>query len=155
VADREPQEPIGQLFRDVAGLAAETARRVTDAEVNARLLLFARIDFAVRRDGQLTPDEELARALATPWCGPDGCPASVCGGPHTEVILGPGVAVIAPPGTDPESMAGLLQWPPEPVTITLPLSGVTGPNLEAALNYARHVYGQPQEEDPHAGEHAP
>jgi hypothetical protein len=43
--------------------------------------------------------------VTEPWCTPDGCPASICGGPHTEVITGPGVAVIAPVGTDPELMA--------------------------------------------------
>ena len=88
-------------------------------------LLFARIDFAVRRDSELTPDEQLARALATPWCEPDGCPASVCGGPHFRVEdpAYPGeVVVIAPAGTSPA-------------------------DLEAALGYARHMHGEP-EEDP-------
>jgi hypothetical protein len=64
----DPQEPIGQLFRDVSELAAETAQRITDTEVDVRLrrlLLFARIDFAIERDGQLTPDEALVKALAT------------------------------------------------------------------------------------------
>jgi hypothetical protein len=66
-------EPIGQLFRDVSELAAETARRITDTEVDVRLrrlLLCARIDFAIERDGQLTTDEALVKALATAVTSP-------------------------------------------------------------------------------------
>ena len=90
------------------------------------LLLAARIDFAVRRDGELTGDERLARTLATPWCEPDGCPASVCGGPHTAILvrdaeLGEVAEVIVP-------------------------AGASAADIEAALDYARHMYG-PQEGD--------
>jgi len=34
-------------------------------ETARAMLLFARIDFAIRRDDQLTPDERLAVSLAT------------------------------------------------------------------------------------------
>ena len=89
------------------------------------LLLAARIDFAVRRDGELTGDEQLARTLATPWCEPDGCPAPVCGGPHTAILvrdaeLGEIAEVIVP-------------------------AGASAADIEAALDYARHMYG-PQED---------
>lgn len=86
------------------------------------LLLFARIDFAIECDSRLTPEEELARALATPWCEPDGCPAPVCGGPHFQVEdpAHPGeVVVIAPAGTSEEDLA-------------------------LALDYARHMYDDPE-----------
>ena len=26
-----------------------------------------------------------AEVSAIPWCGPDNCPATICGGPHREV----------------------------------------------------------------------
>jgi hypothetical protein len=45
----EGQEPIEQLFRDVFGLAEETARRITDAEVDARL------DQLLRKTGHAAP----------------------------------------------------------------------------------------------------
>jgi hypothetical protein len=61
------------------------------------------------------------------WCVPDGCPASVCGGPHIEVD-----EVISPP---------LLQWPPAPAMVVAPMTEVGEANLTAALNYARHMYG--------------
>jgi hypothetical protein len=60
------------------------------------------------------------------WCVPDGCPASVCGGPHAEVEV---------------SSAPLLQWPPEPATVTVPMTEAGEANLAAAFNYARHRYG--------------
>lgn len=89
---------------------------VTAITEAADLLLFARIDFAIRRDCQLTADEWLAKALATGWCYPDGCPASVCGGPHYEIQV-MGAAVIVP-------------------------AGATVADIEAAVAYARHVYGE-------------
>jgi hypothetical protein len=88
-------------------------------DVPARLL-FARIDFAIRRDDALTPGEALARTLATPWCYPDGCPASVCGGPHTAILLPGGATVIVPPGA-------------------------TADEIETAVGYAAAVYGEPEE----------
>ena len=45
----EGQEPIEQLFRDVSELADETARRITDAEVDARL------DRLLRKTGHAVP----------------------------------------------------------------------------------------------------
>jgi cell division septum initiation protein DivIVA len=54
------QEPIEQLFRDVFGLAAETARRITDADVDARL------DQLLRKTGhasQPAPEPDPASIL--------------------------------------------------------------------------------------------
>lgn len=45
----EGQEPIEQLFRDMSELADETARRITDAEVDARL------DRLLRKTGHAVP----------------------------------------------------------------------------------------------------
>jgi hypothetical protein len=100
--------------------------------VDVRVLLGARPQAPVRRmrTGLLVSGDtggKWAAMADTVWCVPDGCPASICGGPHTEVN-GPGFAVIAPAGTDPEVLAGV-------------------------LDYARHMYGDdaaPPEDAPEA-----
>ncbi|HEY6493306.1 MAG TPA: hypothetical protein VIZ43_08545 [Trebonia sp.] len=36
----------------------------------------------------------LAAALAAFWCEPDNCPASICGGPHREVVTDLGTEIL-------------------------------------------------------------
>lgn len=63
----EGQEPIEQLFREVFGLAEETARRITDAEVDARL------DRVLRKTGHATPARPGAGSRQRPGhCPPPG-----------------------------------------------------------------------------------
>jgi hypothetical protein len=56
---------------------------------------------------------------SVPWCYPDECPASICGGPHTAILIGD-ATIIAPPTA-------------------------TAAEIEQALDYARHMYGEPEE----------
>ena len=35
-----------------------------------------------------------AEASAVPWCGPDNCPASICGGPHRQVGTSLGTEIL-------------------------------------------------------------
>jgi hypothetical protein len=63
------------------------------------------------------PDANIAAAMnymraryGGSWCEPDGCPASVCGGPHVQFTLPGGSVVIAKPGTPAADLAAAIAY---------------------------------------------
>lgn len=68
---------------------------------------------------QIIPSEPAPEG----WCVPDGCPSTICGGPHVSITDADGASVIVPEGSSEA-------------------------NILMAMNYARNMMGKHIEIEP-------